>query len=85
MLVITEKNKDDGGSFACISPPYSLHIYLVDFKEYIENRLMMKEMQLMRVENGAADEEVIKRLFAVVKELRFIYKQLFWKGTNGKS
>ena len=51
----------------------------MDFKRYLENRLMMKEMQLMRVENGAADEEVIKRLFAVVKELRFIYKQLFWR------
>ena len=56
----------------------------MDFKRYLENRLMMKEMQLMRVENGAADEEVIKRLFAVVKELRFIYKQLFWRD-NGKN
>ena len=72
------------GSFACIFPPYLLHIYLMDFKRYLENRLMMKEMQLMRVENGTADEEVIKRLFAVVKELRFIYKQLFWRD-NGKN
>jgi len=56
----------------------------MDFKRYLENRLMMKEMQLMRVENGAADEEVIKRLFAVVKELRFMYKQLFWRH-NGKN
>ena len=80
MLVITEKNKDDGGSFACISPPYSLHIYLMDFKKYIESRLMMKEMQLMKAENKNSHRAVIERLFAVVKELRFIYKQLFWKG-----
>ena len=45
---------------------------------------MMKEMQLMKVEDGVADEEVIKRLFAVVKELRFIYKQLFWRD-NGEN
>ena len=51
----------------------------MDFKEYLENRLMMKELQLMKAEDKGAHEEVIKRLFAVVKELRFIYKQLFWK------
>ena len=79
MLVITEKNKDDRGSFACISPPYSLHIYHMDFKKYIEDRLMMKEMQLMRAEDRHAHTAVIDRLFAVVKELRFIYKQLFWR------
>jgi len=56
----------------------------MDFKKYLGNRLMMKEMQLMKVEDGVADEEVIKRLFAVVKELRFIYKQLFWRD-NGKN
>jgi hypothetical protein len=56
----------------------------MDFKKYLGNRLMMKEMQLMKVEDGVADEEVIKRLFAVVKELRFIYKQLFWRD-NGEN
>ena len=40
---------------------------------------MMKEMQLMRAEDYRAPDQVISRLFAVVKELRFIYKQLFWK------
>ena len=79
MLVITEKNKDDRGSFACISPPYSLHIYHMDFKKYIEDRLVMKELQLMKAENNEAHKEVIDRLFAVVKELRFIYKHLFWR------
>ena len=56
----------------------------MDFKEYIEKRLMMKELQLMKAEDKGAHEEVIKRLFAVVKELRFIYKQLFWRD-NGKN
>ena len=40
---------------------------------------MMKEMQLMTAEDKRAPTPVISRLFAVVKELRFIYKQLFWK------
>ena len=40
---------------------------------------MMKELQLMRVEDRASSQAVIDRLFAVVKELRFIYRQLFWK------
>jgi len=51
----------------------------MDFKKYIEDRLMMKELQLMRAEDKGAPTGVIKRLFAVVKELRFIYKKLFWK------
>lgn len=55
----------------------------MDFREYLENRLMMKEMQLMRAEDNGAHEEVIIRLFSVVKELRFMYKQLFWR-ENGK-
>ena len=29
--------------------------------------------------DSSTSEEIIKRLFAVVKELRFIYKQLFWR------
>ena len=52
----------------------------MDFKEYLEKRLMMKELQLMRAEDKGAPGKVIRRLFAVVKELRYIYKQLFWKG-----
>ena len=76
---MSSENKDDKGSFACISPLYSLHIYLMDFKKYIEDRLMMKEMQLMKAENKHSHTAVIDRLFAVVKELRFIYKQLFWR------
>ena len=39
----------------------------------------MKEMQLMKAEDKRAPSQVISRLFAVVKELRFMYKQLFWK------
>ena len=40
---------------------------------------MMKEMQLMKAEDKRAPSPVISRLFAVVKELRFMYKQLFWR------
>ena len=39
----------------------------------------MKEIQLMKAEDNRAPTQVINRLFAVVKELRFMYKQLFWK------
>ena len=52
----------------------------MDFKKYLENRLMMKELQLMRAEDNRSPEEIISALFYVVKELRFIYKQLFWEG-----
>ena len=51
----------------------------MDFKKYLENRLMMKELQLMRAEDNNSPESVISALFYVVKELRFIYKQLFWE------
>ena len=51
----------------------------MDFKKYLEDRLMMKEMQLMKAEEKGAHKAVIDRLFAVVKELRFMYKQLFWR------
>ena len=51
----------------------------MDFKKYLENRLMMKELQLMKAEDRNAHEAVISRLFSIVKELRYIYKQLFWK------
>jgi len=54
----------------------------MDFKKYLETRLMMKELQLMRAEDKNAHEAVITRLFTVVKELRFIYKQLFWNNKN---
>ena len=50
----------------------------MNFKKYLENRLMMKELQLMRAEDNDSDPEIISRLFSVVKELRYIYKQLFW-------
>ena len=40
---------------------------------------MMKEMQLMKAEDRGVHKAVIDRLFAIVKELRFIYKQLFWR------
>ena len=52
----------------------------MDFKKYLENRLMMKELQLMRAEDKGSPMRVISRLFYVVKELRYIYKKLFWKG-----
>ena len=57
-----------------------LNTYLpMDIKKFIENRLMMKELQLMKAEDREAPEYVISRLFSIVKELRYIYKQLFWK------
>jgi|TARA_Y100000593_G_scaffold57210_1_gene106503 hypothetical protein len=49
----------------------------MNFRKYLEQRLMMKELQLMRAEDKDSHPAVIARLFAVVKELRFIYKQLF--------
>ena len=57
----------------------------MNFKKYLEKRLMMKELQLMRAEDNNSHDAVITKLFTVVKELRFIYKQLFWKGRDGKS
>ena len=59
--------------------PILFRYYTMDFKKYLENRLMMKELQLMRAEDNDVSEEVISALFYVVKELRFIYKQLFWE------
>jgi len=53
--------------------------YVMDFKKYIEKRLMMKELQLMRAEDNGSNENIIRTLFTVVKELRYIYKQLFWR------
>ena len=84
MLVITEET-EGGGSFACISPPNFLHIYYMDFKKFIENRLMMKELQLMRAEDNGAPGKVISRLFSIVKELRYIYKKLFWRDNKNES
>ena len=80
MLVITEENRREEGSFALHFSPSSFKYLPMDFKEYLEKRLMMKELQLMKAEDKGANEGVIIRLFSVVKELRFIYKQLFWKG-----
>lgn len=39
----------------------------------------MKELQLMRAEDRGSPQSVITALFFIVKELRFIYKQLFWE------
>ena len=67
------------GEFAIACSPL-INTYLpMDFKKYLENRLMMKELQLMKAEDRNAHEAVISRLFSIVKELRYIYKQLFWK------
>ena len=63
------------------SPVFNRYLPM-DFKKYLEKRLMMKELQLMRAEDKHAPGKVIRRLFAVVKELRYIYKQLFWKGNK---
>ena len=63
-----------------------LNTYLpMDFKEFIEKRLMMKELQLMRAEDKGAPRRVISRLFSIVKELRYIYKKLFWKDDKNES
>ena len=60
--------------------PILFRYYPMDFKKYLENRLMMKELQLMRAEDNNSPKEIISALFYVVKELRFMYKQLFWEG-----
>ena len=57
----------------------------MDFRKFIEDRLMMKELQLMRAENNNSPSKVISRLFYVVKELRYIYKKLFWKDNENES
>ena len=36
----------------------------------------------MRAEDRHAHEAVITKLFTVVKELRFMYRQLFWNNKN---
>ena len=59
--------------------PILFRYYPMDFRKYLENRLMMKELQLMRAEDNNSSEEIISALFYVVKELRFMYKQLFWE------
>jgi|TARA_Y100000296_G_scaffold74177_1_gene92435 hypothetical protein len=79
VLVITEENEVKGEFCLHFSPLLSTYLPM-DFKKYLEKRLMMKELQLMRAEDKEAPGKVIRRLFAVVKELRYIYKQLFWKG-----
>jgi len=81
VLVITEENKSKGEFCLHCSPLLSTYLPM-DFKKYLENRLMMKELQLMRAEDKHAPGKVIRRLFAVVKELRYMYKQLFWKGNK---
>ena len=39
----------------------------------------------MRAENNNSPSKVISRLFYVVKELRYIYKKLFWKDNENES
>jgi hypothetical protein len=68
-----------GGSFVLHYSPLFYTYLPMDFKKYLEKRLMMKEMQLMKAEDNGAPDFVISKLFTVVKELRFIYKQLFWR------
>ena len=77
MLVITEETRR--GEFCLHFSPLPSAYLPMDFKKFIENRLMMKELQLMRAEDKHASGKVIRRLFAVVKELRYIYKRLFWR------
>jgi len=60
--------------------PLLLTYLPMDFREFIRNRLRMKELQLIKAEDNGAPAGVIRRLFAVVKELRYIYKHFFWKG-----
>ena len=63
-----------------------LNTYLpMDFKEFIKSRLMMKELQLIKAEDNGAPRKVISRLFSVVKELRYIYKKLFWRNNKNES
>ena len=70
------------GGFCLHCPPLASTYLSMDFKKYIEKRLIMKEVQLMRAEDNGAPFQVISRLFSVVKELRYIYKTLFWKDEN---
>ena len=57
----------------------------MDFRKFIEDRLRMKELQLMRAEDRGSPTRVISRLFYVVKELRYIYKKLFWRDNKNES
>ena len=77
MLVITEETGGKGR--VLVFSPILLRYYTMDFRKYLENRLMMKELQLMRAEDNNSPQSIISALFYVVKELRYIYKQLFWE------
>lgn len=48
-------------------------------KQIISDRLIQKEVQLMRAEENEIKQEVIRYLYAGVKELRYLYKLLFLK------
>jgi hypothetical protein len=67
------------GEIAIAFSPVFFGYLLMDFKKYLEKRLMMKELQLMKAEDKDAHPAVISKLFTVVKELRYMYKQLFYK------
>ena len=77
MLVITEET--GGMGRVLVFSPTLYRYYPMDFRKYLENRLMMKELQLMRAEDNNSPQEIISALFYVVKELRYMYKQLFWE------
>ena len=76
---LSSRRKTGGKGRVLVFSPALLRYYTMDFRKYLENRLMMKELQLMRAEDNNSPEEIISALFYVVKELRFIYKQLFWE------
>jgi len=77
VLVITEETGGKGR--VLVFSPKLFRYYNMDFRKYLENRLMMKELQVMRAEDNNSPQSIISALFYVVKELRFMYKQLFWE------
>ena len=48
-------------------------------KQIVSDRLMQREVQLMKAEDNEIHPEVIRFLHAGVKELRYLYKLLFLK------
>ena len=76
---LSSRRKTGGKGRVLVFSPILFRYYTMDFKKYLENRLMMKELQLMRAEDNNSPQSIISALFYVVKELRFIYKQLFWE------
>jgi len=48
-----------------------------EIKQIIQDRLIQREVQLMRAEDNEIKQEVITMLHAGVKELRYLWKLLF--------